>query len=768
MRRVLLLLLFAFALDVRAADVLPEVEPESVGFIPGRLGRLDVFVQESIAKKEVPGAVVLVGHSGKIVYAKAFGDRALVPARERMTRDTLFDMASLTKPVATATSIMILIERGKLTLTDTLERLLPEFDNHSKGTITLEQLLRHRSGLVADNPIGDYDNGVNVAWNKIANLGITYQPGDSYVYSDVNFLVLGRIVERYSGKSLDVFAEENIFKPLGMKSTGFAVNDRFKPDQDRIAPTEPDHEKMLRGTVHDPRARALGGVAGHAGLFSTADDMAIFAQTMLNEGEAPNGHRLLKPETVRAMVDAGATPIRQRRGLGWDVDTPHSGPRGAGFRKDGFGHTGFTGTSLWIDRPSRTFVIVLTSRLHPDGKGKAPLALRHTVATIVAAALADRPDPGALCGVDVLARSGFAPLKGKRIGLVTNHTGLLRDGTPTIDALHKAPDVKLVALFSPEHGIRGAVDAEVSDSRDEATGLPVYSLYNKTRKPTPEMLKDVDALVYDIQDIGARFYTYISTLGLVMEAAKDKGIPLFVLDRPNPIGGEKIAGPVRDSGFESFIAFHALPVRHGLTIGELARMFNAERKIGADLTVIPCENWRRGDLFDRTGLRWVNPSPNMRSLTEALLYPGVGLLEGTNLATGRGTDTPFERVGAPYIEPRAFAAALNALELPGVRFIPLKFTPKERQFAGKECGGVYIEITERESFEPVALGIGMACVLRSLHPDEWKPEALAKFLCDDAAFRAIVDGKPAREVEAIWAEELARFEQSRRPFLIYR
>ena len=766
MRRVILLLL-CVAFDARA-DVLPEAAPESVGFIPGRLGRLDVFVQESIAKRDVPGAVVLVGRLGKVVYARAFGDRAIAPMRERMTRDTVFDMASLTKPMATATSIMILVERGKLKLSDTLATLLPEFDNHSKGTITLEQLLRHRSGLVADNPLGDYAEGPDVAWKRIANLGITFRPGDSYVYSDVGFLVLGRIVERYSGRPLDAFAAENIFKPLGMNQTSFANEGRIAKVQERVAPTEPDGGKMLRGVVHDPRARALGGVAGHAGLFSTADDLAIFAATMLNEGEAPNGYRLLKPETVHTMVDAGATPQRQRRALGWDVDTPHSGPRGSGFGKEGYGHTGFTGTSLWIDRPSKTFVIVLTSRLHPDGKGRSPLALRHTVATIVAAALADRAGPGVLCGVDVLARGGFRRLVGKRVGLVTNHTGRLRDGTTTIDALHKAPGVTLVALFSPEHGIRGAVDAEVSDSRDEATGLPIHSLFHKIRKPTPEMLKDVDALVYDIQDIGTRFYTYMSTLGLVLEAAKEKGIPLFVLDRPNPIGGERTAGPVREAGFESFIAYHALPVRHGMTAGELARMFNEERKIGADLTVVPCENWRRADLFDRTDLLWVNPSPNMRSLTEALLYPGVGLLEATNLATGRGTDTPFERVGAPYIDPLRFASALNALGLPGARFVPIKFTPKERQFAGQECGGVSIMITERERLEPVGLGIGMACVLRALYPDDWKPEGLERFLCHAAGFKAIVEGKSPGEVEALWAEGLARFEQSRRRFLIYR
>ena len=251
------------------------------------------------------------------------------------------------------------------------------------------------------------------------------------------------------------------------------------------------------------------------------------------------------------------------------------------------------------------------------------------------------------CGVDVLARREFRELKGKRVGLVTNHTGRTRAGVPTIDLLFGAPGVELVALFSPEHGIRGEVDTQVADAKDEKTGLPIYSLYGKTRKPSPEALEGVEVLVYDIQDIGTRYYTYISTLGLVLEAARENHIPVIVLDRPNPIGGEAVAGPVRDADFASFIAHHALPVRHGMTVGELARMFNAERSIGADLTVIPVEGWRRSDTFDRTGLEWTNPSPNMRSLTEAMLYPGVGLLEASNLATGRGTDTPFERLGPP-------------------------------------------------------------------------------------------------------------------------
>ena len=754
------------------AGRLPEVSPAERGFDPVRLARIDAIVQKAIDDKAVPGAVVAVGRMGSLVYLKAFGKRALSPVDEPMSRDTVFDMASLTKPVATATSIMTLIERGQLRLDDRLGALLPEFDNHGKGAITVEQLLRHRAGLVADNPIAQYKDGTEATWRNLANLGLTYTPGRGYVYSDVGYEILGRIVEKVSGKPLDVFTRENIFEPLGMTDTGFNPAPTLR---DRIAPTEPLDGALLRGVVHDPRARALSGVAGHAGLFSTADDLALYAQMIAGDGfNLDQKSRVLNDASLRLMTGPGDTLPGQKRGLGWDIDTPHSAPRGRLFGMRGFGHTGFTGTSLWVDLASKTYVIILTSRLHPDGKGPSPTALRSAVATAVAAAIvADVGAPSLVprpvrCGIDVLALQDFAPLKGKRVALVTNHTGRTRGGVSTIDALHKAPGVTLVALFSPEHGIRGAVDAEVSDSKDDATGLPIFSLYGKARKPSPRSLDGVEALVYDIQDIGSRFYTFISTLGLVLESAKEKGIPLFVLDRPNPVNGVDVEGPIRDAEYESFIAFHALPVRHGMTVGELARLFNVERKVGADLRVIPCEGWRRDVGFETTGLLWINPSPNMRSVTEALLYPGIGLLEGTNLATGRGTDTPFERVGAPWIDPVRFAAALDDLGLPGVRFTPTRFTPKERQYAGQDCGGVTIRITNDRDFKPVALGVGMAGVLHGLYSKEWQPDALKKFLCDDRAYQAILDGLGPRAVEAVWKDELDEFVRLRGRYLLYR
>lgn len=367
---------------------LPDLDPEARGFHAGRLQAIDGLVEAAMDKGEVPGAVVVVGRKGAIVHARAMGDRAVEPSREPMTRDSIFDLASLTKPVATATSIMILHDRGALKLDDTLAKLLPEFDNGGKGAITVEQLLRHRAGLIPDNALRDYQDGPEKAWERLANLGLQSRPGEEFAYSDVGFIILGRIVERVGGKPLDQFASENVFRPLGMDDTRFPGPGETDPERlARTVPTEKENGVILRGVVHDPRARALGGVAGHAGLFSTADDLAIFADMLLAGGRGRNGQVILRPETVAAIADPAETPRDEKRGLGWDVDTPFSAPRGKGFGFHGFGHTGFTGTSLWIDRDSETFVILLTSRLHPNGSSRSTNSLRSAIATAVAHAL---------------------------------------------------------------------------------------------------------------------------------------------------------------------------------------------------------------------------------------------------------------------------------------------------------------------------------------------------------------------------------------------
>ena len=794
---------------------------------PTQLTHIDEIIEAEIAKKQLPGAVVIVGRQGKIVWRRAYGNRAIEPKPEPMTVDTIFDLASLTKVVATATSIMILVERGLVRLGDPVTHYIPEFAEMGKKNITVEQLLIHRSGLIPDNEVKDYEQGPEKAMENIWRLAPVAEAGAKFIYSDVNYIVLAEIVKRVGGKPIDEFAAENIFRPLGMKETGYKPLERFGAKiRPRIAPTEKrkggegadgpsekpavderqekqeKQERWMRGEVHDPRAFWLGGVAGHAGLFSTAEDLAIYCQMILNRGEY-QGARILSPLGVARMTEArmsgGNGGDGMARGIGWDIFTGFSTNRGDLFPVGSFGHTGFTGTSLWIDPSSETFVVFLSNRVHPKLDPKKPAdvsSLRGRVASIVASSIVAppyaesgrpgeretgrQPQPPALVhsssplssatlnGIDVLARDGFKLLKGKRTGLITNQTGRDRNANSSIDLLFKAPDVKLVALFSPEHGIRGAVDQEkIANSTDEKTGLPIYSLYGETRRPTPEMLKEIDTLVFDIQDVGARFYTYISTMGMAMEEAAKHGITFVVLDRVNPINGSNVEGPIADSDKLSFTAYHQIPVRHGMTVGELAQLFNKERGIDADLQIVRVEDWKRTQWFDETGLTWTNPSPNMRSLTEATLYPGICLLEPTNVSVGRGTDTPFELIGAPWIDERKLAEALNKSDLPGVRFVPVRFTPKASVHKDLECGGVNILITDRKIFEPVLTGVEIAAQLLKLFPRDFLVDRFTRLIASQKVFDAFRQGSDARALRQIWESDLDSFRAIRRKYLLY-
>jgi len=833
-------LLLPSTLLAQRANLLTTTTPESVGMSSEHLTKIGEAVLESIARKDTPGAVVLVARKGRIVYRKAFGDRAIEPKREPMTVDTIFDLASLTKIVATATSMMILVERGKVSLADPVALYIPEFGKFGKERITIEQLMTHRAGLPPDNEIADYVGKTIDPIEKICELRLSYEPGMRFVYSDVGFIVAAEIIRRVSGKRLDEYARQNIYAPLGMNDTTFSPTfaflkkmkdgiregtlsviesghdrpmttteekrirgsaDTMEARLSRVAPTENREGRWMRGEVHDPRAYEMGGVAGHAGLFSTADDLAIFCQMILNKGEY-NGARILAPYTVERMVSAQTLPTSQMRGIGWDVNTSYSSNRGDLYPVGTFGHTGFTGTSIWLDPASETFVVLLTNRVHPNGSGDVT-RLRSAVASIVAGAITEAPHAAVfahlnspptyvdvpravinrgvpsgplhpvLTGIDVLERDGFKQLEGRRVGLITNHTGRDRAGRSTIDALASAKNLKLVALFSPEHGLRGIEDTPVANTRDDRTGLPVYSLYDKDRRrPTAEMLKDIDTLVFDIQEVGTRFYTYPATCGYAMEEAAKNRIKFVVLDRPNPINGYDIEGPIADRELTdqasySFTSYHPVPVRYGLTIGELAMLFNAERKIGADLMVIKMEGWRRADHYDGTGLTWVNPSPNMRSLTEALLYPGIGLLEATNVSVGRGTDTPFEVVGAPWIDGQKLAEALNRAGLAGARFVPIRFTPASSKFVKEECGGVNIVITDRGAFHPVATGMEIAYQLNSLYSNLWKVDDYIRLLANRAALAALKEGKNPSEIAATWQVGLAEFAKIRQKYLLY-
>ncbi len=760
-----------------------------------RLSVVDSIVQQAISDEQIPGVVVLIGHDGQTIYRKAFGERALEPAREAMTVDTIFDIASLTKVVATTTAVMQLVEKGQIRLNEPAAKYIPGFAENGKQEITVRELLTHYSGLPEDldlsQPWEGWETAVHMAYEEKP----IYPPGSRFLYSDINFIVLGALIERVSEMSLDAYCQKNIFAPLKMSHTRFLPPPAWLP---KIAPTQYDeHDKMLRGVVHDPTARRMGGVAGHAGVFSTADDLAIFAQALLNGGS------ILPPLMVEKMTTPQQPPTAQvLRGFGWDIDSPYSSNRGDLLPVGSFGHTGFTGTSLWIDPTTRTYIIILTNAVHPRGKGSA-VALRSKIATAVTAALpltvtekdelrwksitgyneaqtaarriATR-NGTVQTGIDVLEAHGFDLLRGtagkKKIGLLTNQTGVDAHGRRAIDVLAQAPGVALNAIFSPEHGVTGTLDTtDISNSKDAATGVPVYSVYGGTdaaRRPSLDVLKTLDAVVVDIQDVGARFYTYETTLGYFLEGAAKAGIEVIVLDRPNPITGSFVQGPVSDPGHDSFTNYAAVPVRHGMTLGELANMFNAERGIHARLHVVPLEGWMRGDWYDSTGLPWVNPSPNLRSLTEATLYPGVALIEGTNVSVGRGTDTPFESVGAPWINAAELAQYLNARDISGVRFVPVSFTPNASTQAGQKCQGVNIVVIERNAFDSPELGIELASALHKLYPDQFHMERMNDLLVNQSAYDAIENGEDPRRIAEDWREPLEKFQKLRQKYLIYK
>jgi uncharacterized protein YbbC (DUF1343 family) len=356
--------------------------------------------------------------------------------------------------------------------------------------------------------------------------------------------------------------------------------------------------------------------------------------------------------------------------------------------------------------------------------------------------------------------------------LVTNQTGVDAAGKRTIDVLAAAPGVSLDAIFSPEHGVTGTLDTtDINNSKDAATGTPVYSVYggsDAARRPPPEVLKNLDAIVFDIQDAGVRFYTYETTLGYFLEAAAKANLEMIVLDRPNPITGSFVQGPPADEGKESFTNYWILPVRHGMTMGELATMFNAERNINAKLTVVPMDGWQRGDWFDSTALDWVNPSPNLRSLTSATLYPGVALIEGTNVSVGRGTDTPFELVGAPWVKSREFSAYLNARGIAGVRFVPVTFTPTSSNYSGQVCQGVNIVLTDRNGFDAPELGIELAAALHKLYAPEFKVEHMQGLLVNQSAYQGLMDGQDPRRIAQDWLDDLEKFGKMREKYLIYK
>jgi len=764
---------------------------------PPWTARVDAVIEAAISRHEIPGAVLWVGRGEETLYRKAYGRRALQPVPEDMSLDTVFDLASLTKVVATATAASILIEEGRLRLSDRVSQHLPEFSGPGKDAVTIRHLLTHTAGLRPSLDLAPDWTGAQEAVQRAAAEDLQSPAGEQFIYSDIGYILLGEIIARVSGVPLETFVAQRILAPLAMNASGFRPDTALRSG---IAPTEPcpplsgpcdaADRIMMRGIVHDPTARRMGGAAGHAGLFAPASDLSRYVRMILASGEL-DGQRVLAPLSVTRMTSRATPPeMSVQRGLGWDIDSIYSSSRGDLFPVGSFGHTGFTGTSIWIDPSSGVYVILLTNRVHPDGGGDAT-PLRSKVATIIAAALVTDAPVGGLhtrlsappdvpnthgsptprrsevrSGVDVLRAQNFSPLHGKRVALLTNQTGLANDGQTTIELLARADGVRLSVLFSPEHGAQGTLDTAVSSSRDPTTGLMVHSLYGDRLRPDPEMLAEADVVVIDLQDVGSRFYTYATTMAYMLEAAASARIPVIILDRINPIDGVSIEGPSLRASELSFNAYRPMPVRHGLTLGELARYFVDEAGLATDLRIIPAEGWTRDSWFDETGLAWVNPSPNLRNLVSASLYPGIATLERANISVGRGADTPFQIIGAPWIDARRWANELNARDLPGVRVYPVSFRPSASTYAGVDCQGVFVVVTDRKALRPVRIGLELAQSLYQLFPDQFEIRRVGELFGAETV-EAIIAGRTPDAIAASWRHAEDEWRRRREPFLIY-
>jgi uncharacterized protein YbbC (DUF1343 family)/CubicO group peptidase (beta-lactamase class C family) len=675
---------------------------------------LDREVERSIAAGEMPGAVLLVGKGDEILYFRAYGEQSEGVALER---DALFDAASLTKPLVTALAVLLLAEEGKIDLDDKVSDVLPVT---WQSDCTIKQLLTHHSGLPAGLRTEDFPE-------KLLQTKPQHPPGSRFLYSDVGYLLLGRLVELESGLTLDQFFDQRIATPLSLPDA------TFTPDPTRSVPTfgvEP-------GTVHDPRSRKVNGIAGHAGLFVSAEDV----------------HRLLVglpevlgPEFLKLYWEQQ----QGGRTLGLDSETRFSSPRGARFSpRTSAGHTGFTGTSFWWDRPSGLHIVLLASRLHPDNKGNV-IPLRQALSTKVAEYYLGFQ---VRTGLDQLVASDFELLQGKRVGWVLNHTSRDRTGRHTLEILPEEPKFELRALFTPEHGLEGVRDEKIEHGFHSELGVPIFSLYGETRRPKKEWFENLDVLVFDLQDVGVRYYTYISTLKYCLEMAKETGTTVLVLDRPNPLGGVVVDGH-RASVF-SFICCDSLPLVHGMTVGEVAPFLN--REIGANLMVEKMDGWRREMTWQDTGLPFLSPSPNLAELEAVDLYPVLGQLEWGELSVGRGTRSPFRVIGAPYIkDPLGLAKELQqALKEYPLTFRPRQFIPESSKFEGQVCGGVEIEATGPLN-QPAVAGLKIAQLLVRRYPEHFHLKDLARHL-GTADVETLVGTDPG----------VVEWRNTRRPYLLY-
>jgi uncharacterized protein YbbC (DUF1343 family)/CubicO group peptidase (beta-lactamase class C family) len=726
----------------------------------GQFADVDGLLESYKERGAFPGGVLAVGYQGTLLHLHAFGNLSYDPDSPAVTARTLYDLASLTKVVATTTMAMILVDEGRLDLDRKVRDFLPGFQGPEKDAVTVRHLLTHSSGLPAVAPLFKEIRGREAYLERIQAMDLEYPPGSRSTYSDLGVILLGEILERIAGQPLETFTRERVFEPLGMRDTLFNPPAELRS---RIAPTEQDpwRGRRVLGEVHDENAFAMGGVAPHAGLFGAASDLARFAQMMLDGG-------IVSRETIALFTRRAGIP-HSDRALGWDTKSAQGSSAGTLFSANSFGHTGFTGTSIWIDPERQLYVSLLTNRVHPTRENNLIREARPAVADAVVRALGLPAAGPVRVGLERIETAAF---RGKRMGLIVHAASVTADGRHAVDVFR---DQKLTVtrLFSPEHGLRGQASAGEKVESDEASDLPVVSLYGEHRKPRPEDLKDLDALVFDLQDAGVRFYTYVSTLILALEAAAEAGIDFVVLDRPNPLGGERIAGPVsapRGVVPESFLNLAPGPLVHGLTLGEMARYVNARLDRPARLTVIPMEGWHRRMTWADTGRPWVPPSPNLRRAEAALAYPGTALVEGTNVTEGRGTESPFLLLGAPWLDPSAIMVSV-----PGFQVEPVTFTPRPSPAApqpkhqDQECRGLRVRVTDPALAEPYRLGVTLLAVLSRQPGFEWREDgdALTRLVGSPRPVEALRSGKTVEEILAADAAGHAAWREDRRPALLY-
>ena len=719
---------------------------------------IQAALRKAVKESESPGAILYIGDLERDYLHIAHGDRQRIPSPKPVRRDTLYDLASLTKVVATATAVMMLRDEGAFRLDQSITDFVPI---PAFREMRIFDLLTHTSGLVPVERYFETMDSLDEMLQRYAAEGIENPPGLMHSYSDVGFMLLGRLVEIVAQDSLDAFCAKRIFQPLGMARTAFNPPEAWHAN---CAATEDDPWRghVVLGQVHDENTYAVGGVSGQAGLFSTAADLALFCRAFLRG-------QILKESTVSEMTRMGSVPLYPWQGLAWQVDPWSS--KETGFLPDraAFGHAGWTGTSIWMDRARGLFVILLSNTCHPSRELRDNETLRRVVHTAVGKAFYKNVNTHS--GLDRLVRENFALLEDKRIALLTNHAAVDQLGRHILDLLPFALKTELRFVYSPEHGFRGQAEAGETVEGQEGP-LPVISLYGEQKAPSHEELDTVDLFIVDLQDIGSRYYTYMATMRRCMVACAEADVPVLVLDRPNPLGGVVLEGPIAVDT-SSPVSNTAIPVRHGMTMGELATWYTQTDLKGrrVELTVNLLDNWQPRRLFHECSLPWVPPSPNIPTPETALLYAGMCLFEATNLNEGRGTDTPFALIGAPWLDASAVIKSVRRQESVGCTLQAVTYTPRsipgkalDPRYRDHACRGIQLIVTDHHQIRPFTLAVALLIEIRKRHPNQfaWSGSPGIDLLAGGPDLRSRIEkGHSARRIIAHYREQLKDFDTIR-------